>query len=85
MTAAAKCFTDIIAPRAVSPLTVDAETFCADLPDTVLCHMAEDVIVHFAFVQPNEASCETAYVGTTKPRRLQALCTIAGSGAIPKT
>ncbi len=52
---------------AVSPLTVDAETFCADLPDTVLCQIAAGDIMHFAFVQPDDAGYEIAYVGTRKP------------------
>lgn len=51
---------------AISPLTVDADTFCADLPSTVLCHISEGKIVHFAFVEADENGYEIAYVGTTR-------------------
>ncbi len=53
--------------RAVSPLTVDEESFCADLPDNVFCYMEEGKIIHFAFTQLDEESYEIAYVGTIKP------------------
>ncbi len=52
---------------AISPLTADAEAFCADLPGTILCHTADGEIVHFAFVEPDEEGYEIAYVGTNKP------------------
>ena len=52
---------------AVSPLTADMESFCRDLPDTVFCHMESGNIVHFAFVEPDEKSCEIAYAGTSRP------------------
>ncbi len=52
---------------AVSPLTADMESFCADLPDTVLCHMERGRIVHFAFVEPEEEGYEIAYVGSVRP------------------
>lgn len=52
---------------AVSPLTADAEAFCADLPGTVLCHTADRGIVHFAFMAPDEEGYEIAYVGTIRP------------------
>ena len=53
--------------RGVSPLTVDEETFCADLPDTVLCRTEEGDIAHFAFVEPDGGGCEIAYLGTKRP------------------
>lgn len=53
--------------RSISPLTVDAEIFCADLPDTVFCCMDEGKIVHYAFVQPEDDGCEIAYVGSVRP------------------
>ncbi len=52
---------------AVSPLTADAETFCADLPETAFCSVEEGEIVHVAFVQLEEEGYEIAYVGTKKP------------------
>ncbi len=52
---------------AISPLTADAEAFCADLPGTILCHTADGEIVHFAFVEPDEEGYEIAYVGTIRP------------------
>lgn len=57
--------------RAVSPLTADEKSFCADLPDTVFCAIEDGEIVHFAFVQPDEESNEIAYVGTKKPSAFQ--------------
>ena len=51
----------------VSPLTVDADTFCANLPETVMCCIAEDKPIHYAFVELDETGYEIAYVGTTDP------------------
>lgn len=56
---------------AVSPLTADAETFCADLPETVFCGVEAGEIVHVAFVQLEEEGYEIAYVGTKKPADFQ--------------
>lgn len=53
--------------RSISPLTADLQTFCADLPDTVLCHIASSQIQHFAFVEPDAEGYEIAYVGTCAP------------------
>lgn len=50
---------------AVNPLTASLDTFCSALPKTVLCSMAEDKPTHYAFVEPYEAGCEIAYMGTT--------------------
>lgn len=52
--------------EAVSPLTVPLDVFCTDLPDTVLCRIADGKPVHYAFVEPDEAGYEIAYVGTTE-------------------
>ncbi len=52
---------------AVSPLTADLESFCADLPDTVFCHMEKGDIIHFAFAQSDDEGYEIAYVGSVKP------------------
>lgn len=49
----------------VSPLTVDANVFCADLPEAVLCHLADGKPIHCAFIEPDEPECEIAYVATT--------------------
>ena len=51
----------------VSPLTVDADTFCADLPETVICCIADGTPIHYAFVAWDETGYEIAYVGTTEP------------------
>ena len=51
----------------VSPLTVDAETFCAALPETVMCCIADGKPVHYAFIEPEVAGYEIAYVGTSEP------------------
>ena len=50
---------------AVSPLTASQDVFCSALPKTVLCSMAEDKPTHYAFVEPDGAECEIAYMGTT--------------------
>ena len=49
----------------ISPLTVDADMFCADLPEKVMCYIADGKPIHCAFVEPDEAGYEIAYVGTT--------------------
>lgn len=51
--------------EAVSPLTVSQDVFCSNLPETVLCSMAEGKPTHYAFVEPDEIGYEIAYVGTT--------------------
>lgn len=51
----------------VSPLTVDADTFCTNLPETVMCYIAEGKPIHYAFVEWDETGYEIAYVGTTEP------------------
>lgn len=51
--------------EAVSPLTVPLDVFCTDLPETVLCHLADGKPIHYAFVEPDEVGYEIAYVGTT--------------------
>lgn len=53
--------------EAVSPLTVPQDVFCADLPGTVVCCMADGKPIHYAFVEPDEVGYEIAYVGTTAP------------------
>lgn len=53
--------------EAVSPLTVPQDVFCADLPETVLCCIADSKPIHYAFVEPSEVGYEIAYVGTTAP------------------
>lgn len=53
--------------EAVSPLTVPPDVFCADLPETVVCCMADGKPIHYAFVEPGEVGYEIAYVGTTAP------------------
>ena len=50
----------------VSPLTVDADVFCADLPETVVCCIADGKPTHCAFIEPDESECEIAYVATTE-------------------
>lgn len=50
---------------AISPLTADAATFCADLPSAVMCYTENREIVHFAFIEPDGDCCEIAYLGTT--------------------
>lgn len=49
----------------VSPLTVDADTFCATLPETVMHCIADGKPIHCAFIEPDETECEIAYVATT--------------------
>ena len=49
----------------VSPLTVSQDVFCSNLPETVLCSIAERKPTHYAFVEPDEIGYEIAYVGTT--------------------
>lgn len=53
--------------RAVSPLTVDAERFCSDLPDTTLCFTQGGTVRHCAFIEPEGKCCEIAYVGSIEP------------------
>ena len=48
----------------VSPLTASPNVFCADLPETVLCHLADGNPIHCAFIEPDEPECEIAYVAT---------------------
>jgi len=48
----------------VSPLTAPPDEFCADLPETVLCHLADGKPLHCAFIEPDEPDCEIAYVAT---------------------
>ena len=48
----------------VSPLTVPPDAFCADLPETVLCHIAVGKPIHCAFIEPDESEIEIAYVAT---------------------
>ena len=50
--------------RAVSPLTATQEMFCAYLPDTVICCVQNGGPAHYAFVEPDEAGWEIAYVGS---------------------
>lgn len=52
---------------AVSPLTVGPDVFCADLPETVVCCIADGKPIHYAFVEPDEDEYEISYVGTAKP------------------
>lgn len=49
----------------VSLLTVDADTFCATLPETVMYCIADGKPIHCAFIEPDESDCEIAYVATT--------------------
>ena len=51
----------------VSPLTVSPDVFCANLPETVICCLADRKPIHFAFIEPDDAGFEIAYVGTTRP------------------
>ena len=51
----------------VSPLTASPDVFCTDLPETVMCCIADGKPVHYAFVEPDESGFEIAYVGTTHP------------------
>lgn len=57
---------------AVSPLTVSKEIFCAALPDTVMCCIANGTPIHHAFVEPEDAGYEIAYAGTTEPSSFSA-------------
>ena len=50
--------------EAVSPLTVTQEVFCTNLPETVVCCVEDGKPVHYAFIEPDEAGYEVAYVGT---------------------
>lgn len=52
--------------RSVSPLTVAAEAFCAELPRIAFCQMEDGVIEHVAFVQLEKGEYEIAYVGTRR-------------------
>lgn len=60
----------------VSPLMVDADAFCAALPETVMCCIADGTPIHCAFIEPDESECEIAYVATTD---LSSLCGFAES------
>lgn len=51
----------------VSPLTVPPDVFCADLPETLICSIADGKPLHYAFVESDESGFEIAYVGTTHP------------------
>ena len=51
----------------VSPLTVSPDVFCTDLPETVMCYIADSKPIHCAFIEPDESGFEIAYVGTTAP------------------
>lgn len=51
----------------VSPLTIDADAFCTNLPETVICCFADGKPVHYAFVEPDESGFEIAYASTTHP------------------
>lgn len=53
------------AHEAVSPLTVPQDVFCTNLPETVLCCLADGKPIHYAFVEPGEDGYEIAYVGTS--------------------
>ena len=48
----------------VSPLTAPPDAFCADLPETVLCHIAVGKPIHCAFIEPDESEIEITYVAT---------------------
>lgn len=48
----------------VSPLTCAQEVFCADLPETVLCHTNHGKPIHCAFIEPDETGYEIAYLAT---------------------
>ena len=48
----------------VNPLTAPKDAFCADLPETVLCHLAVGKPIHCAFIEPDEPECEIAYAAT---------------------
>ena len=38
--------------EAVSPLTVPPDAFCANLPETVVCCIADGKPIHYAFIEP---------------------------------
>lgn len=52
--------------EAVSPLTVSQDVFCSNLPETVLCYIADGKPIHCAFIELGEVGYEIAYVGTTE-------------------
>ena len=58
----------------VSPLTVDLDVFCADLPETVMCCIADGTPIHSAFIEPDKSECEIAYVATAD---LSSFCAFA--------
>ena len=60
----------------VSSLTVDADAFCAALPETVMCCIADGKPIHCAFIGPDETGYEIAYIGTTD---LSSFCGFAQS------
>lgn len=51
----------------VSPLTVDLDVFCAGLPGTAMCCIADGKPIHCAFAEQAETEFEIAYVCTTNP------------------
>ena len=53
--------------KTISPLTVPQEVFCADLPETVVCCIADKKPIHYAFIEEDETGYEIAYVGTRNP------------------
>ncbi len=58
----------------ISPLTAPPDLFCADLPETVVCCIADGKPIHYAFVEPDESGIEIAYVGTAD---LSSFCAFA--------
>ena len=52
---------------AVSPLTIGAERFCSDLPDTAFCFTQGGTVRQCAFIEPDGKCCEIAYVGSLEP------------------
>ena len=50
----------------VSPLTASPDVFCNQLPETILCHLADGNPIHCAFIEPDEPECEIAYAATTE-------------------
>ena len=58
----------------INPLTAPPDMFCVDLPETVMCYVADGKPIHYAFVEPEESIFEIAYVGTTD---LSSFCSFA--------
>ena len=48
----------------VSPLTASPDVFCNQLPETILCHLADGKPIHCAFIELDEPECEIAYAAT---------------------